>query len=121
MTDLTDNLNRLIKESLALERAGVVCNTMRAARIVARRILFTATHGTPEGALEALDSKARALIREGGEGALRGLSARRQLAILSICQWEPTKDSADIAKAFDALRVAVQVAKAKQAASRVKA
>jgi hypothetical protein len=118
MTDLVDNLNRLIKESLALERGGLVCQTMRAARIDARRILFTATHGTPEGALEELDRKARAMIREGGEGALRGLSARRQLAVLSICTWEPRADTDAIAHAFDTLRAAVQAVKAKQGASR---
>lgn len=121
MTDLVDNLNRLIKESLALERSGVTCQTMRAARIDARRVLFNATHGVPAGTVESLDAKAKALIARGGSDALRGLSARRQLALLSICQWEPTQDSADIAKAFDTLRAAVQAVKAKQAASRVKA
>lgn len=115
MSTLVDNLNRLIKESIALERAGVTCHAMRAARINARRILFTATHGVPDGAIEELNDKASALIAQGGEGALRGLSARRQLALLSICQWEPTNDSADIAKAFNTLRQAVQDAKAKQA------
>ncbi|WP_168199128.1 hypothetical protein [Pseudorhodobacter turbinis] len=49
---------------------------------------------------------------------MHGLSARRQLALLSICQWEPTNDSDAIAQAFDALRDAVRVVKAKQGASR---
>jgi hypothetical protein len=115
MTDLVDNLNRLIKESIALERSGVTCQTMRAARIDARRVLFNAATGTPDGAIERLNDKASALVRQGGTGALRGLSARRQLALLSICQWEPTQDSADIARAFDTLRAAVQAVKAKQA------
>lgn len=115
MTDLVDNLNLLIKESLALERSGVTCHAMRESRITARRILFNATHGAPDGELERLTHKASALVRQGGAGALRGLSARRQLALLSICTWEPTNDSDAIAQAFDSLRQAVQNAKAKQA------
>ena len=72
------------------------------------------------GALEALDLKARALIERGGNDALRGLSARRRLAVLGVTQSEPRADTDDIGKAFDTLRLAVQDAKA-TAARRVKA
>ena len=120
MTTLADNLNQLIRESLTLERAGTIHEGTRRARMNARAALFNATHGTAEGALEALDIKARALIAKGGNDALRGLSARRQLAILGVTQWEPRADTVDIGKAFNALRLALQDAKA-TAARRVKA
>lgn len=117
MTDLRHNLEALIRESIALDRAGVTCRAMREARLEARRALMNATHGDPE-ALTRLYAHADTLTRAGDA---RGLTARRRLAVLGVSTYNPQTDTREMARAFDALREAIAGVRARQRRVGVKA